>query len=131
MITITREQLNFSVSSLYWLITFCLSIWLINYLDEININENLLKITISLSSVIVLWFWIINKFENSICEDILNNNPNIQIIDTYENLFEWIQFKKIKHLILPYETIGNKIFDNTDFLKKLFYKGVNYQFIYY
>ena len=59
---------------------------------------------------------------------ILNNNPNIQIIDTYENLFEWIQLKKIKHLILPYETIGNKIFDSPNFLKKLSYKDVNYQF---
>ncbi|MDC0456301.1 hypothetical protein OAM56_00125 [Alphaproteobacteria bacterium] len=71
---------------------------------------------------------LINNFENGIFEDILNNNPNIQIIETYENLFEWIQFKKIKHLILPYETIGNKIFDSPNFLKKLSYKDVNYQF---
>ena len=71
---------------------------------------------------------LINKFENDIFEDILNNDQNIQIIDTHKDLFEWIQFKKIKNLILPYETIGNKIFDNTDFLNKLSYKGVNYQF---
>ena len=43
-------------------------------------------------------------------------DQNIQIIDTYKKLFEWIQFKKIKNLILPYETIGNKIFDDTDLL---------------
>ena len=36
--------------------------------------------------------------------------------------------KKIKYLILPYETIGNKIFDSPNFLKKLSYKDVNYQF---
>ena len=71
---------------------------------------------------------LINNFENGIFEDIINNNQNIQIIDTYKNLFEWIQFNKIKNLILPYETIGNKIFDKADFLKKLSYNGVNYHF---
>jgi deoxyribodipyrimidine photo-lyase len=71
---------------------------------------------------------LINKFEKGIFEDISNNNNKIEIIETYENLFKWIEFKKIKHLILPYETIGNKIFNNPSFLNKLSGKKINYQF---
>ena len=71
---------------------------------------------------------LINKFENNIFEDIINNNQNINLIETYESLFKWIQLKKIKDLILPYETIGNKIFNNPNFLNKLSDKDVNYQF---
>ena len=71
---------------------------------------------------------LINKFEKNIFEDIVNNYNKIEIIETYENLFKWIEHNKIKNLILPYETIGNKIFNNPDFLNKLSYKKVNYQF---
>ena len=71
---------------------------------------------------------LVNKFEKDIFEDILNNNQKMEIVETYENLFEWIELKKIKNLILPYETVGNKIFDNPNFLSKLFYKNVNYEF---
>ena len=71
---------------------------------------------------------LINKFEKGIFENISNNNNKIEIIETYENLFKWIEFKKIKHLILPYETIGNKIFNNPDFINKLSDKKINYQF---
>ena len=71
---------------------------------------------------------LINKFEKGIFENISNNNNKIEIIETYENLFKWIEFKKIKHLLLPYETIGNKIFNTPDFLNKLSDKNINYQF---
>ena len=71
---------------------------------------------------------LINEFEKNIIADIINNNKEIQIVETYENLFQWIQLKKIKNLILPYETIGNKIFDNPEFLRKLTDKKINYQF---
>ena len=71
---------------------------------------------------------LINKFENNIYEDVINNNHEIEIIQTYKNLLTWIKFKKIKNLILPYETVGNKIFDNPYFLDKLSHENVNYQF---
>ena len=71
---------------------------------------------------------LINKFEKDIFEDIVNNNPKIKIIETYEDLFKWIELKKIKNLILPYESIGNKVFDTPDFLNRLSDKKVIYQF---
>ena len=36
--------------------------------------------------------------------------------------------KKIKNLILPYETVGNKIFDNDKFEKKLKQFNIQYKF---
>ena len=71
---------------------------------------------------------LINKFEKNICEDIVNNNPEIEVFDTYEHLFKWVLLKKIKNLILPYQTIGNKIFNSHDFLNKLSDRDVNFQF---
>jgi len=39
-----------------------------------------------------------------------------------------IELKKIKNLILPYETVGNEIFKNSSFLNQLSDKKVTYQF---
>ena len=71
---------------------------------------------------------LINKFENDIFEDIINNNNKIELVDTIENLLRWIESKKIKKLILPYETVGNEIFKNSSFLNQLSDKKVTYQF---
>jgi deoxyribodipyrimidine photo-lyase len=71
---------------------------------------------------------LINKFEKNICEDIVNNNPEIEVFETYEHLFKWVLLKKIKNLILPYQTIGNKIFNSHNFLNKLSDRDINFQF---
>ena len=71
---------------------------------------------------------LINKFENDIFEDIINNNNQIELVETIENLLRWIELKKIKKLILPYETVGNEIFKNSSFLNQLSDKKVTYQF---
>ena len=71
---------------------------------------------------------LINKFENDIFEDIINNNNKIELVETIESLLSWIELKKIKKLILPYETVGNEIFKNSSFLNQLSDKKVTYQF---
>ena len=71
---------------------------------------------------------LINKFENDIFEDIINNNNQIEFVETIESLLRWIELKKIKKLILPYETVGNEIFKNSSFLNQLSDKKVTYQF---
>ena len=71
---------------------------------------------------------LINKFENDIFEDIINNNNQIELVETIESLLRWIELKKIKNLILPYETVGNEIFKNSSFLNQLSDKKVTYQF---
>ena len=47
---------------------------------------------------------------------------------SYEEIFSWLIAKKIKHLILPYETVGNKILNNYQFLNKLKELGIIYNF---
>ena len=71
---------------------------------------------------------LINKFENDIFEDIINNNNKIELVETIESLLRWIELKKIKKLILPYETVGNEIFKNSSLLNQLSDKKVTYQF---
>ena len=71
---------------------------------------------------------LINKFENDIFEDIINNNNKIELVETIESLLRWIELKKIKKLILPYETVGNEIFKNSSFINQLSDKKVTYQF---
>ena len=38
---------------------------------------------------------LINKFENDIFEDIINNNNKIELVETIESLLRWIELKKI------------------------------------
>ena len=71
---------------------------------------------------------LINEFNKNILQDILNNNKNLEIIENYNQVFEWLINKKIKNLVLPYETVGNKIFDNEKFKNKLKQLNINYNF---
>ena len=74
------------------------------------------------------WKEIDDDFQNSLHQDICNNVDDITVTDNFEQIYEWLKDKKIKNLIIPYETIGNKIFTNKDFLKKLDLLNVNYKF---
>ena len=35
---------------------------------------------------------------------------DIKFVNNFHNIYKWLKDKKIKNLILPYETVGNKIF---------------------
>ena len=71
---------------------------------------------------------LINNFQNLIFDDICNNQKEISICKNFDEIFKWIKNKKIEELILPYETVGNKIFSNSFFLDKIKNMGVNYFF---
>ena len=71
---------------------------------------------------------LIEDFQNSLHQDICNNVDDITVTDNFEQIYEWLKDKKIKNLVIPYETIGNEIFTNKDFLKKLDLLNVNYKF---
>ena len=71
---------------------------------------------------------LIREFQKKIDEDILNRNKHFYFTKNYEEIFSWLLAKKIKHLILPYETIGNKIFNNHQFKNKLKELDINYTF---
>lgn len=62
---------------------------------------------------------LIIKFEESIFNDVIKRNINFSIKEDFESLLKWVQIKKIKNLVVPYETVGNTILKNSTFLKKI------------
>ncbi len=71
---------------------------------------------------------LVNIFEDGIYNDIIKENDNIKIIQTFEDIFKWIDENKIKNLIIPYETTGNKLFENKNFIEKIKEKKIKYLF---
>ena len=72
---------------------------------------------------------LVNEFNKNIIQDIIKNNKNFEITENYNQIFDWLIKKKIKKLILPYETVGNKIFNNEKFKNKL--KKLNIKFFFF
>ena len=70
----------------------------------------------------------INKFNKNIIQDILKNNKNFDFFENYNQIINWLINKKIKNLVLPYETVGNKILNNKKFKNKLKELNINYHF---
>ena len=71
----------------------------------------------------------INEFNKNIIEDILKNNKNFEITKNHNEIIDWLINKKIKNLILPYETVGNNILNNKKFKNKLKALNINYDFL--
>ena len=68
----------------------------------------------------------VNK--KKIFEDIKNKEQGIVSVNNFQDIYEWLKDKNIKNLILPYETVGNKIFYKSEFLKKIKDLDVNFTF---
>ena len=71
---------------------------------------------------------LVNEFNKNIIQDILKNNKNLEIFNNYNQIIDWLVNKKIKHLVLPYETIGNTIFNIEKFKNRLKQLNINYIF---
>ncbi len=71
---------------------------------------------------------LVNEFNKNIIQDITNNNKNFEITENFNQIFDWLTNKKIKNLIVPYETVGNKIFNVEKFKKKLKQFNIQYKF---
>ena len=71
---------------------------------------------------------LIDEFNKNIIQDILKNNKNFELTENYNQIIDWLINKKIKYLILPYETVGNRIFNNEKFKNKLKELNINYNF---
>ena len=71
---------------------------------------------------------LVNEFNKNIIQDITKNNKNFEIIENFNQIFDWLANKKIKILILPYETVGNKIFNVEKFKRKLRQFNIEYKF---
>ena len=71
---------------------------------------------------------LVNEFNKNIIQDITKNNKNFEITENFSQIFDWLTNKKIKNLIVPYETVGNKIFNVEKFKKKLKQFNIQYKF---
>ena len=71
---------------------------------------------------------LINNFQKKIFEDIRNKEQGILSVNNFQDIYKWLKDKNIKNLILPYETVGNKIFYKNEFLKKILELDVNFTF---
>ena len=67
---------------------------------------------------------LIKSFEELIFNHIIEENRSFSVIENLADLFAWIKIKKIKNLIIPYETVGNNIFNKAIILEKLNSKGI-------
>ncbi len=72
---------------------------------------------------------LVNEFNKNIIQDILNNNKNFEFTENFNQIVDWLTNKKIKNLVLPYETVGNKIFNIEKFKNKLEKLNINYIFL--
>ncbi len=72
---------------------------------------------------------LIDDFHKKIIQDILKNNKNFEFTENHNQIIDWLIKKKIKQLILPYETVGNTIFNNDKFKNKL--KELNIKHIFF
>ena len=71
---------------------------------------------------------LVNEFNKNIIQDIKKNNKNFEITENFNQIFDWLICKKIKNLVLPYETVGNTIFNIEKFKKKLKQLNIQYKF---
>ena len=71
---------------------------------------------------------LINNFQKKIFEDIRNKEQGILSVNNFQDIYKWLKDKNIKNLILPYESVGNKIFYKNEFLKKITDLDVNFTF---
>jgi Deoxyribodipyrimidine photolyase len=71
---------------------------------------------------------LINIFQKKIFNDILKKNKRCCFTKNFNDIFQWLILKKIKNLVLPYETVGNKIFNDNQFISKLNELNINYMF---
>ena len=49
-------------------------------------------------------------------------------VNNFQDIYKWLKDKNIKNLILPYETVGNKVFCKNEFLTTIRNLEVNYIF---
>ncbi|GIR95871.1 MAG: hypothetical protein CM15mP98_08410 [Paracoccaceae bacterium] len=59
----------------------------------------------------------------------VSNFPSYEFCQTKEALINWARSEKLKYLIFPFETVGNKYFMTSDFINEL--RSHNIEAIFY
>ena len=71
---------------------------------------------------------LINNFEDRLFDNLINENKNFHIAESYNDLIIWAKKMKIKNLVFPYELVGKNLLNNRYFLEKLTEETINYLF---
>ena len=61
----------------------------------------------------------VNKFDSGMIENLCLDLPSFEFCQTKKALLNWARSEKLKYLIFPYETVGNKYFMTSDFINEL------------
>ena len=68
---------------------------------------------------------LVKNFEKDLFLNVLKDIPNCEFISSFDELVIWAKSKKIENLIIPFETVGNKILNNENLLSRLKSKDIN------
>ena len=68
---------------------------------------------------------LVKNFEKDLFLNVLKEIPDCEFISSFDELVIWAKSKKIDTLIIPFETVGNKILNNENLLSRLKSKDVN------
>ncbi len=71
----------------------------------------------------------VNKFDSDIIENLRSDLPSFEFCQTKKAVLKWAKSERLKYLIFPYETVGNKYFMTSDFINEL--KNQNIKAIFY
>ena len=72
---------------------------------------------------------LVNNFEKDLFLNVLEDIPDCEFISSFDKLVTWAKSKKIKNLIFPFETVGNKILNDENLLSRLKSENINYIFL--
>ncbi len=61
----------------------------------------------------------VKKFETELIEQLCLELPDYYFCETKGSLINWARSQKLKYLIFPFETVGNKYFSKSDFINEL------------
>jgi deoxyribodipyrimidine photo-lyase len=71
----------------------------------------------------------VNKFDSDLIENLRSDLPSFEFCQTKKAVLKWAKSEKLKYLIFPYETVGNKYFMTSDYISEL--RNQNIETIFY
>ena len=68
---------------------------------------------------------LVNNFEKDLFLNVLEDIPDCEFISSFDKLVIWAKSKKLRNLIVPFESVGNKILNNEDLQSRLKSQNIN------
>jgi len=68
---------------------------------------------------------LVNNFEKDLIINVLEDITDCEFISSFDKLVLWAKNKKIRNLVFPFETVGNKILNNENLILRLKSQNIN------